>query len=295
MEFSDPNVRIFVPGGGDAIEALGKTTDLCVAAHQDDVEIMAYGPIAACLDDPDRFFTGCVVSDGAGSPRSGPYADYTDEQMKAARVTEQENAARIGGYAAQAFFNLQSSKIKDSGDSSAVRDIAELLLLTMPEVVYTHNLADKHDTHVAVALRVIEAIRRLPSGKRPAKLYAMEVWRGLDWLRDEHKTVFNTSGHPNLAAALLGVYDSQITGGKRYDSAALGRRLANATFFQSHETDDCPSISFALDMTELIDDATLQPEDFIRRFIEGFADEVAERLEKYGTGTPHTNTSHMKH
>jgi len=284
MDFSDPHARIYVPGGGDALEALIKTTDLCVAAHQDDIEIMAYGPIAACLDEQNRFFTGCVVSDGAGSPRSGPYADFTDEQMKAVRVTEQENAARIGGYAAQAFLNLPSSIIKDCGDASAVRDIAQLLLLTMPETVYTHNLADKHDTHVAVTLRVIEAIRRLPSGKRPAKLYAMEVWRGLDWLCDEHKTVFDTSGHPNLAAALLGVYDSQITGGKRYDSAALGRRLANATFFQSHETDDCPSITFALDMTEMIDDTTRTPEDFIRKYIEGFADEVAQRLEQLGTG-----------
>ena len=31
--------------------------------------------------------------------------------------------------------------------------------------VYTHNLDDKHDTHVAVALKVIEAIRDLPAAE----------------------------------------------------------------------------------------------------------------------------------
>jgi len=280
MSYFSLNAKIFVPDGGDAHAALAKTTDLCISAHHDDIEIMAYGPIAACLDEPDRFFTGCVVSDGAGSPRSGPYADYTDEQMKAVRVIEQENAARIGSYAAQVFFNFASSQIKDGADHTVAGDIEKLLLQCSPRTVYTHNLADKHDTHVAVTLRVIEAVRRLPPEKRPCGLYAMEVWRGLDWLCDEHKTTFDTSAHPNLAASLLGVYDSQITGGKRYDSAALGRRLANATFFQSHETDGCPSLTFALDMTELISNPAERPEDFIRRYIDSFAAEVAARLGK---------------
>ena len=39
-----------------------------------------------------------------------------------------------------------------------VEDLAGLLRLARPEVVYTHNLADKHPTHVAVALRTISAL-----------------------------------------------------------------------------------------------------------------------------------------
>ena len=34
----------------------------------------------------------------------------------------------------------------------------------------------------------------------------------------------------NIADALCGVFDSQISGGKRYDSRIRGRQLANATF-----------------------------------------------------------------
>ncbi len=281
MTFSKQKSEVFVPDGGQSADALARTTDLCVAAHQDDIEIMAYGPIAACFDSRERSFTGCVVSDGAGSPRTGIYSGYTNEQMMDIRVVEQKNAARAGMYGAQVFMGYTSSEIKDAGSKATVDDIEKLLLLTSPDVVYTHNLADKHDTHVAVALRVIEALRRLPEAQRPGKVYSMEVWRGLDWLRDEDKTVFDTSPHPNLAAALLGVYDSQIAGGKRYDSAAIGRRLANATFFASHDTDDCESMSYALDITELVYGSGQAPGDFITGYIEAFAAEVTGRIAKY--------------
>ena len=61
---------------------------------------MAYGPIADCFGKKDKWFTGVVVTDGAGSPRSGLYADYTDEDMKAIRIVEQKKAAFVGEYSA---------------------------------------------------------------------------------------------------------------------------------------------------------------------------------------------------
>ena len=63
------------------------------------------------------------------------------------------------------------------------------------------------------------------------------MWRDLDWLMDADKVVFDVSAHENLQAALLGVFDSQICGGKRYDLATMGRRRANATYFASHGVD----------------------------------------------------------
>jgi len=281
MKFHKSKSEIFVPGGGDVENALASTTDLCFAAHQDDIEIMAYGPIIACYDDPVRKFTGVCVSDGAGSPRSGPYGGYTDEQMKEIRVEEQKNAAVLGRYGAQVFLAYTSSEIKDKNLFATVDDFEKILLAVRPETVYTHNLADKHDTHVAVALRVLEAIRRLPGDTRPKKIYSMEVWRGLDWLCDSDKAVFDTSGHPNLANALLGVYDSQITGGKRYDAATIGRRMANATYFESHGVDQSESISFALDITELAFDPDKKPADFINEYISRFACEVTGRVNRF--------------
>ena len=115
--------------------------------------------------------------------------------------------------------------------------------------MFTHNLADKHDTHVAVALQVIAAIRSLPASERPQKLYGCEVWRDLDWMVDSDKVAFDLSEHENLQAALLGVFDSQISGGKRYDLATMGRRRANATYYASHGVDVSRAMAYAMDLT----------------------------------------------
>ncbi len=269
---------LYVPDGTPAESALRRTTDLCVTAHQDDVELWAYGPIAACYAKRDKWFSAVTVTDGAGSPRTGDYGSFTDEQMKQVREKEQNAAALIGGYGFMAQLKFSSAAVKDGASPDVTADLTEILLAARPDVVYTHNLADKHDTHVAVALRTIAALRALPKDARPQKVYALEGWRDLDWMCDEDKVCFDTAGRPHLSAALLGVFDSQIAGGKRYDSAAEGRRLANATFFASHATDAFISASYGMDITELVfSDA--EPAAFIAAQIEKFKKDVTDRLE----------------
>lgn len=279
--FNNKNAEIYVPDSTPVDQALARTTAICFAAHQDDIEIMAYGPIVEAYGREDKWFTGVTLTDGAGSPRAGVYERYTDDQMKAVRAVEQKDAAKVGKYSAMALLNYPSSQTKDPANKALEEDIVTLLEKTGAHIVYTHNLADKHDTHVATALKVIRAIRSMPHEKRPKKLVSLEVWRGLDWLCDEDKSVFDTSPHQNLAAALLGVFDSQIAGGKRYDAAALGRRLANATFFASHNVDDCDSVSYGLDISALMEDDGLAPADFISKFIDNFKNEVTNRIERF--------------
>ncbi|MDR2686383.1 MAG: PIG-L family deacetylase [Oscillospiraceae bacterium] len=279
MKLQQQGAQLYIPDGAPEPAALTRTTDLCVAAHQDDIEIMAYAPIVRCYGSARRWFAGAVVTDGGGSPRSGIYADYTDDDMKAARAQEQKMAAAIGKYAAQFLLRYPSGAVKKPDNPALVGELRDILLACAPETVYTHNLADKHDTHVAVALNVIRALRLIPPEKRPGKVISMEVWRGLDWLRDEDKLPFDTGAHPNLAAALLGVYDSQIAGGKRYDLATVGRRLANATFFASHGVDETDSLAFGLDITALVEQ-DMDPAEFINGYIQSFKDEVNERIGK---------------
>ena len=81
--------------------------------------------------------------------------------------------------------------------------------------------------------RSIEALRNLPEAARPPKVYGCEVWRGLDWMLDRGKQALELEDRANIAEAVCGVFDSQISGGKRYDLAVQGRHLANATFFES--------------------------------------------------------------
>jgi hypothetical protein len=200
--------------------------------------------------------------------------------MQIVRRTEQKKAAVVGEYAAQILLDYPSVAVKDSTNKNPVEDIARLLQVARPNVVYTHTLTDKHDTHVAVVLRVIEAIRRLPLSERPPRLYGCEIWRDLDWMIDTDKIVFDSSAHENLQAALLGVFDSQICGGKRYDLATMGRRRANATYYASHSVDVASGTIFAMDLTPLILDSTQSIQGYVQEFIDRFAQEVMERLTK---------------
>jgi LmbE family N-acetylglucosaminyl deacetylase len=272
--------QLFVPDGLSVEEALARTTHMAIGAHQDDLEIMGVDGILACFQQHDKWFTGVVVTNGGGSPRDDLYKDYTDEDMRGVRVKEQKKAALVGEYAAQALLDYPSSAVKDGSNQDPVEDIALLLKLARPEVVYTHNLADKHDTHVAVTLKVIEAIRHLAGEERPQRLYGCEVWRDLDWMLDDDKITFDCSAHENLQAALLGVFDSQVCGGKRYDLATMGRRRANATYFASHGTDVATGLIYAMDLTPLIKDPAMDIPGYVQAFIQRFAQEVQSRIVK---------------
>ena len=84
----------------------------------------------------------------------------------------------------------------------------------------------------------------------------------------------------NLAAALLGVFDSQIAGGKRYDLATLARRRANATFLESHATDAFEAATYAIDLTPMIQDDTADIVDGIANMIEDFRLAVLTQLHR---------------
>jgi len=273
MKLSKENAGVFTPYGVDK-----KITAMSFAAHFDDIEFMSAHGAMKYFGNNDEWFGGVVVTDGAGSPRSGIYENYTDDDMKKVRVVEQRKAAFVGEYGVQYNLDFTSKEVKE-GDERVVQDIVNILLKHQPKIIYTHNFADKHDTHCAVALRVVEAIRRLPKENRPTVLYGCECWRGLDWLCDEDKVLLDVSAHPNMLMSLSSLYDSQITGGKRYDLASDGRRLANATFFASHSVDEMERVDYAVDMSELItSDKT--PEEFMVSYIESFRNEVSSRLKK---------------
>ena len=282
MKFNLSTAEVFVPDGVPVDQALARTTHLAISAHQDDIEIMAAAPILECFQRDELWFTGVVVTDGRGSPRDDLYKDYSDEAMHTVRYKEQRKAAIIGEYAAQVMLDYPSKVVKDGSNQYPVMDIAALLKASHPEVVYTHNLADKHDTHVAVALRAIMAIRSLPEAERPKKLYGCEVWRDLDWLVDNDKVPFDLSAHENLQMALLGVFDSQICGGKRYDLASMGRRKANATYFESHGVDVTQGLSYGMDLTPLVVNPSKDVFAFMQEYLQRFSQEVEARLKRAG-------------
>ena len=280
MKLHHPTAQIFVPDGQPVTEACRRITHLGIGAHQDDLEFMAFHGILECFARPDKWFGGVTCTNGAGSSRIGVYEKYTDAEMMAVRRTEQNHAAVIGQYGVMFQLDFSSGAVKSATDPSLKNDLKQILAATRPEVVYTHNLADKHDTHLGVVIAALQAMRELPRDQRPQRVIGCEVWRNLDWLADADKVLMNVSGRNHLAAALNGVFDSQIAGGKRYDLATLGRRAANATFFESHAADHSDQVIFGLDMTPLVADETKDIAAFVASHIEHFAADVKTKLSR---------------
>ena len=269
-----------MPDGKPLAEALPRITHLGIGAHQDDLEFMAFHGILECFENETKWFGGVTCTNGAGSSRTGAYEKFTDAQMMAVRKTEQNNAAIVGQYGVMFQLDYPSSAIKSATDPALKNDLKEILLATRPEVVYTHNAADKHDTHIGVVIAALQAMRELPRDQRPKKVIGCEVWRNLDWMGDAEKVLMNVSGRDNLAAALNGIFDSQIAGGKRYDLATLGRRAANSTFFESHATDAANQLIFGMDLTPVVADESKDIAEFVCGYIERFNADVKTKLGK---------------
>jgi LmbE family N-acetylglucosaminyl deacetylase len=274
----NPLARLVTPDGKTGPEAISRTTHLGIGAHQDDLEFMAFHGILTCYDRTDRWFGGVTITDGRGSSRAGKFKDWTDDQIAAERIREQEAAAVIGQYSFIAQLGFSSSAVRNAQQPAVRDDLRRVLEASRPEVVYLHNLADKHDTHVGCALRCIEAMRQLPKPDRPKMVYGCEVWRDLDWLVDGEKTAMPISARPELAQALNEVFATQIAGGKRYDLAVLGRRTANATFSNAHSTDQESAMQWAMDLTPLVQDDSLDPVAYTVGFIDRLKADVTARI-----------------
>ncbi len=271
-----------MPDAVDVGAALDRTTDLGIGAHPDDLELLMLVPIAHCRDDPQRSFTGITCTDGAGSARAGRFASLTDAEMVAVRADEQRAAATIGAYGAVVQLGHPSAAVRSAqGFEALVGQLHQLLRATRPLNVYTHNLADKHVTHVAVASAAIQAIRALPPAERPHRLVGIEGWRDLDWLSDDEKVSLDATGLDELADALAACFASQIEGGKRYDLAEQGRRRANATLREPRAVDAAEAVTVAMDLTPLIRNDDLHPADYVGAAIDRLRRDVIDGLTLY--------------
>lgn len=278
MQLSKTNADILIPDSTDSGRALERTTHLGIGAHPDDLEIMALHGIFECFGKSDQWFTGVTCTDGRGSSRTGVYASCSDDDMVLIRQEEQRVAARMGRYSAMLQLMHTSAEARDVAATDLLNDLEEILKATGPEIVYTHNPADKHATHIGIVTAVLTAIRRLPASDRPRKVYGCEVWRDLDWMPDDRKVVLDCSGHENLARALIGIFDSQISGGKRYDLAAIGRQRANATYLDSHAVDTVTAATNAIDLTPVIQEGGPDVIDYVDALVGQFRKSVKSQL-----------------
>jgi LmbE family N-acetylglucosaminyl deacetylase len=280
MKFHNPTADIYVPDGKTPAAALKRVTHLGIGAHQDDLEFMAFHGILECHASKSKWFGGVTCTNGAGSARAGRFKKFTDEQMMTVRRQEQNKAAKLGRYGVMVQLDFPSSAVKSATDTALKDDLKAIIAATRAETVYTHNPADKHDTHIGVVIAALQAMRELPAAKRPKKVIGCEVWRNLDWLADNQKVLMDVSGQNKLAAKLNGLFASQIAGGKRYDLATLGRRSANATFFDSHATDTANQLIFGMDLTPLVTDPATDIAGYTLTFIDDLRADVSAKLNR---------------
>lgn len=277
-----PDADVYVPDGLDVDAALARTTDLGVGAHPDDLEFGYLIPIGECRKVADRWFAGVTCTDGAGSARGGRFAAYTDAEMVVVRREEQRQAAAVGEYGAVVQLGHPSADVKsDAGSRWLADELVSILDLTRPLNLYTHNPADKHDTHQAVMAATVQAVRQLPPAARPSRFVGVEGWRDLDWLGDGEKLRLDATPHLDLAEEFAAVYASQIEGAKRYDVAIQGRRRANATLHGIRATDDAEEVIVAIDLTPLLRNDDLDPVDYTLSAIDRFRGDVEKSLRRW--------------
>lgn len=272
------NAFVYVPDSIGAEDALARTTHLAIGAHPDDLELIGIHGIAACIDRSDRWFSGVVVTDGAGSARGGSYSSMSDPEMGEIRKQEQIEAARLGQFSAVVQLAYSSSALLGGFDETLVNALYDIVIKSRPETLYLHNPADGHATHVAVCLHAIEALRRIERHRLPDNIFGVEVWRSLDWVSSDRRVILDLSNVDDLQQRLLGTYKSQIEGGKRYDAAIHARNVANATFDSERQVDSILLGSYALDLTPLVCDKDLTVFEYVSSLLDSMKSDIQSNL-----------------
>src|SRR5919106_6297743 len=140
LKLSRPGAEVFIPDGTSWEAACARVTHLVVAAHADDVELMAWHALLHAQE-----LAAVIVTDGRGSPRAGAYGRLSDDDMRNTRLLEQKRAASRGNYEALIWLDHASQEVKQAAYPPLASDLSAVLFAVRARLVYTHNPADKHD------------------------------------------------------------------------------------------------------------------------------------------------------
>jgi LmbE family N-acetylglucosaminyl deacetylase len=286
MTFARHDAELYIPDGVSPQTAMARADILAICAHPDDIEVMAVpGILKAHARGGLRFF-GVVATNGVGSMRSVDYADRSYLEMREIRIGEQKEAARLGRYSGLALLNYESGEVKDAGFTDIDTDLVGILKEIRPEEVYLHNPFDRHDTHIAVCLRSIEALRAVAAetGWMPERVYGAEHWRGLDWLVHCDRVALPVHDPEKISDQLLHVYKSQMMGVRQFDQAVRGRRIVNATYQEGYAIGNEHEVAFAVDLLPLVEDPTIRVTDYVRHTVDRFRADIVSRLERFAPG-----------
>ena len=183
---------------------------MAIGAHPDDLEIFAYGTLAACLDRGDTLHLVVATDGAAGAPKNAA----TDSRVGSALAEQRaaETCTGLAGLGTPRLLGLPDGKLARHDAAAAV--IAEEIASASPDVILTHDPADYHPDHRALARYVADA-----AGFAVPLLY-MDTLMGVGFQPEYY--VDTTAWWPQKEAAIM-AHASQQPG--RFVGAAelLGR------------------------------------------------------------------------
>ena len=260
IELLAPHMRVHFPaasGYGSLEEALSDTTHMAIVAHADDDGVLAGQAISETYLNPDKHLTVIVVSASPGTGRPPGYEGFDDAAMVAIRRREQIDASDVGCYAATAQLGFSKNEIMglENGDFTAAHNIQVTLrdiLRHTPRLdsLYLHSIFDEHDTHQALTMLTLDALRELEKAERPQNCYGVEVSSSLSWLPPEHKKRLFIS-QMRTVKAILGRYKTELAK-RKYDEGVEGRSIANAVFQRDMGTSPAEPYLCALDYGSIL-------------------------------------------
>lgn len=303
-----PRTDAYTPDGAPIDKALKNTAYMALVAHQDDAEIAAYDGIRKGLEPGAPGGFSCVIiTDGAGSPKTGMYAGTPSERMAEIRREEQRKAARRGEYRAAIQLGYSSASIKpppkgQKGDETRdarlalVKNLKDIIHASHPKVLYLHSPFDKHETHQATTAAALMALKELHAeepGYEPQVL-GVEVWRKHEFLvgreaslDDPHLVrAFLTEAELKHQETLIDCFPSQNEGAKPYPSATIGHARSNATFDNPHASSmDTAGIMNMVDLSPIVRGEVSQIE-YVRKALDRFTGAVMDVAERYTSDVP---------
>ncbi len=288
MTWGKADADYFIPDGATLEVAMERATMLAIGAHPDDIEILAVPGILKAFQAGGNQLFGLVATTGGGTLRSVDDAELSYLEMRETRTEEQKQAASLGQYSGVVLLNYGSAEIKDACYHAPDKDLQAVIQAVRPREVYMHNPFDRHDTHVAVCMRGIAALRAVAAqtGWMPQHVYGCEAWRGLDWLVHCDRTALPVHDPNHLSDRLLRVYKSQFLSEKQYDLAARGRRIVNATYQESQALGSEHEMAFAVDLMPLLEDPTIAVSTYVKHTIDRFRADSLSRLDRYSVHGP---------
>jgi LmbE family N-acetylglucosaminyl deacetylase len=140
---------------------------MVIVAHPDDADFGPAATAARWIDDGSEGWLVCCTSGDAG----GEDADFDPVELAAIREREQEDAARIVGYAGVTFLHQPDGALANdlALREQLVREIRtfrpDAVLCTDPEVIFYRDGGVNHTDHRTAGLAAVDAV--YPAARNP--------------------------------------------------------------------------------------------------------------------------------